>query len=57
MKTTKPGKPGTTAPTAHTPPAHYMRRLARSIVLRAAIKGRLSWHVALPLVNKLGGAA
>lgn len=36
-------------------PEHYVRRVARSIVLRAALRGRLSWHVALPLLNNLGG--
>lgn len=42
---------------AHTPPRHYLRRVARSIVLRAAVQGRLSWHVALPLLSRIGGAA
>lgn len=38
-------------------PAHYLRRVARSIVIRAALRGRLSWHVALPVLSKIGGAA
>jgi len=38
-------------------PAHYLRRVARSIVIRAALRGRLSWHAALPMLSKIGGAA
>jgi len=37
-------------------PAHYLRRVARSIVLRAALQGRLSWCVALPLLHRIGEA-
>jgi hypothetical protein len=46
---------------AHSPsegaPAHYLRRVARSIIIRSALRGRLSWHVALPMLGKIGGAA
>jgi len=48
-------KPGTSAGN-HVPP-HYLRRVARSIVIRAAVRGRLSWHVALPLLAKIEGGA
>ncbi|MDZ5457896.1 hypothetical protein [Azohydromonas lata] len=34
-------------------PAHYLRRVARSILLRAAVKGRLSWVVVLHLLALL----
>lgn len=34
---------------------HGLRRLVRSIVLRAALHGRLSWHLALPVMAKLDG--
>ena len=37
-------------------PPHYLRRVARSIVIRAAVRGRLSWHVVLPMLSKIGGA-
>ncbi|MFN3812610.1 MAG: hypothetical protein ACK4S6_18550 [Roseateles asaccharophilus] len=36
-------------------PAHYLRRVARSIILRAALRGRIGWPVALLMLNKLGG--
>ncbi|MBB4842490.1 hypothetical protein HNP55_001005 [Paucibacter oligotrophus] len=36
-------------------PAHYLRRVAHSIILRAALRGRISWPVALLMLNKLGG--
>jgi hypothetical protein len=54
MKTAKAGTPGFAAPSSYVPP-HYLRRVARSIVLRAAMRGRLAWHVALPVLNHLGG--
>jgi hypothetical protein len=38
-------------------PSHYLRRVARRIVIRAALRGRVSWHVALPMLSKIGGAA
>ncbi len=44
------------APGAHVPP-HFLRRVARRIVLRRAVAGRMSWHVALPLLERIGGAA
>lgn len=37
-------------------PSHYLRRVARSIVIRAALSGRLSWPVALMMLSKIGGA-
>jgi hypothetical protein len=45
------------APSKEGAPSHYLRRVARSIVIRAALRGRLSWHVALPMLSKIGGAA
>jgi len=54
MTTRNAGKPGTAAPSSYVPP-HYLRRLARSIVLRAALKGRMSWHAALPLLSHIDG--
>lgn len=56
MKTQTAGKPGPAAHLGGYVPTHYLRRLARSIVLRAALRGRLSWHVALPAMAKIGGA-
>lgn len=53
MKTIHAGTPGTTAAPSSTP-RHFLRRLARHIVLRSAVRGRLSWHVALPLLATLG---
>jgi hypothetical protein len=38
-------------------PAHYLRRVARAIIIRAALRGQLSWCVALPMLGKIGGAA
>jgi hypothetical protein len=40
----------------HTPP-HYLRRVARTLVIRAALRGRLSWPVALIVLNQIGGGA
>lgn len=54
MTTPKAGKPGTAAPRSYVP-AHYLRRLARTIVLRAALRGRMSWHAALPLLSHIDG--
>jgi len=42
--------PGLSAPSA---PPHYLRRVARFIVLRAALRGRLSWPVALLMLASL----
>lgn len=56
MTTRTAGNPGTAAPAA-SPPVHYLRRLARRIVLRAAVRGRMSWHVALPLLACIDGGA
>lgn len=50
------GPSGATTPGRYVPP-HYLRRVARLIVIRAAVSGRLSWHVALPLLDRIGGAA
>lgn len=33
-----------------------IRRQLRRLVLRQAVAGRLSWHIALPLLNRIGGA-
>lgn len=38
---------------AHAAPSHYLRRVARTIVLRAALRGRLSWHVAFAMLHLL----
>lgn len=32
-------------------PSHYLRRVARFIILRAALRGRLSWPVALVMLG------
>lgn len=57
MTTHTAGKPGTAAPSSTYTPTHYLRRVARSIVLRAAVRGRLSWHAALPLLRRIDGGA
>ena len=44
------------APGGDAPP-HYLRRVARSILLRAAVKGRISWIVALQMLALLDGGA
>lgn len=46
-----PARPA--APLAPSAPPHYLRRMARFIVLRAALRGRLSWPVALALLAHL----
>ncbi len=43
-----------TSPSSYVPP-HFLRRKAREIVLRAALRGRISWCVALPLLEQIGG--
>lgn len=40
--------PARPAPSA---PPHYLRRVARFVVLRAALRGRLSWPVALLMLR------
>jgi hypothetical protein len=45
----------TAARIAPSAPPHYLRRVARFIVLRAAVRGRLSWPVALLLLRQLDG--
>lgn len=45
------------APTSGVAPSHYLRRVARSIIIRGALRGRLSWPVALLMLNKIGGTA
>ena len=37
-------------------PLRSLRAMARRQVLAAAIGGRLSWHRALPLLNRIGPA-
>lgn len=44
-------------PEAHTPPAHYLRRLARMILIRAAVRGRISWLVCIRMLALIDGAA
>jgi hypothetical protein len=34
-----------------------MCRVARALVLRAAVSGRISWPVALLMLNRIGGGA
>jgi hypothetical protein len=34
-------------------PVHYLRRVARSVLLRAAVRGRISWIVALQMLALL----
>ena len=48
--------PSRTSAPAGNPPPHYLRRVARSILLRAAVKGRISWIVALQLLAHLDGS-
>ena len=58
MTTSKAGASAAAcAKPAHTPPPHYARRLARFLILKSAVSGRLSWHVALPILNRIGGGA
>lgn len=57
MTTRTADKPGPAAPSSTDAPTHFLRRLARSIVLRAALRGRLAWPVALPLLARLEGGA
>lgn len=61
MTTTQSGRLAapvqTPALSLHIAPPHYLRRVARLIVLRAALRGRLSWPVALLVLEKIGGAA
>lgn len=53
----QPFVPSRTSAPAGDPPPHYLRRVARSILLRAAVKGRISWFVALQLLALLEGGA
>lgn len=46
--------PARTAPSA---PPHYLRRVARFIVLRAALRGRLSWPVVLLMLRRIDEVA
>jgi len=58
MHAGRPATPArTVAPLAPLAPPHYLRRLARLIVLRAALKGRLSWPAALLWLAVFGGGA
>lgn len=38
-------------------PAHYLRRTARFIVLRAAVRGRIGWPAALAMLARIDGTA
>ncbi len=51
------GTPGTVAHAGDFLPTAYARRLARVLILKAAVSGRISWHVALPILNRIGGVA
>lgn len=44
------------APSALSVPSHFLRRVARFIVLRAALRGQLSWLVALIVLARLDRA-
>lgn len=46
----------TSAHLAPSAPPHYLRRVAGFIVLRAALRGRLSWPVALLVLAWLEAA-
>lgn len=48
-RTAAPARPA--APSAPSVPSHYLRRTARFIVLRAALRGRLGWPVALLMLR------
>ncbi|WP_298233123.1 hypothetical protein [uncultured Azohydromonas sp.] len=48
-----PAQPSS-SPSSYVPP-HFLCRKAREIVLRAALRGRISWCVALPLLEQIGG--
>ncbi len=56
-------KPAHVGGTAHTSaqlsfvPSHYLRRVARSVLLRAAVRGRISWFVALRMLALVDGGA
>lgn len=45
---------GATPPTRGSPP-HHLRRVARSIVIRAAVRGRISWFVAFRMLALIDG--
>jgi len=47
----------TVARPARSAPPHYLRRVARFLVLRAALRGRLSWPVALLMLARLEAQA
>jgi hypothetical protein len=54
MTATQAGRLAASArPAAPLAPPHYLRRVARFIVLRAALRGRLSWPVALAMLTRL----
>lgn len=57
MTATQAGRSAATVRTAARPapsaPPHYLRRLARLIVLRAALRGRLGWPAALLVLQWL----
>lgn len=38
-------------------PAHYLRRTARFVILRAAVRGRLGWPAALAMLARIDGTA
>lgn len=58
MTTRKAGSPAAActdrAPIA--PPAHFLKRIARRIVLHAASHGRITWFVAFVILNRIGSA-
>lgn len=57
MTTSKVGtSAAASAPQAHTP-NHYLRRVARSIVIRAAYRGRITWFVAFRMLALIDGGA
>ncbi len=49
--------PSRTSAPAGDPPPHYLRRVARGILIRAAVRGRISWFVALRMLALLEGGA
>lgn len=54
MTTHTAGTPGIDAPRSIAPPPP-LPRLSRLIVSRAALRGRISWYTALPMLAAING--
>ncbi|MFT7723804.1 MAG: hypothetical protein QM788_13410 [Roseateles sp.] len=48
-----PARPAPNTKNTSSAPPHYLKRVARFIVLRAAVRGRLGWPAALALLARL----